>query len=82
MSNFLDLSRAVLQKYQLIYLNFGRDSQLTSHSLQDLRSIWGFKIKTVILFVDFGSMELIMDIVRILSLTSKIIYDRCPCCTI
>eukprot|EP00795_Rhopilema_esculentum_P008539 gene8539-14539_t len=64
-SNFLDLSSDVLKKYQLIYLNFGRDSQLTSHSLQDLRSIWGFNIKTVILFVDFGSMELIMDIVNL-----------------
>ena len=64
-THFLDLSKNVLKKQELVYLNFGKDSELSSHALQDLRNIRGLKINTIILFVEQGNMELIMDIVSI-----------------
>lgn len=62
-TNFLEQSRNILTKQELVYLNFGNDAELSSHALQDIQSIKGLSIKTIILFVDLGNMELIMDIV-------------------
>lgn len=64
-TNFLDLSKGILKKQELVYLNFGTDSELSAHAMQDLRGIRSMKITTVIMFVDQGNMELIMDIVSI-----------------
>ena len=63
MTNFLEQSRNVLTKQELVYLNFGSNAELSSHALQDIQSIKGMTIRTIILFVDLGNMELIMDIV-------------------
>lgn len=64
-TNFLDLSKGILKKQELVYLNFGTDSELSAHAMQDLRGIRSMKITTVIMFVDQGNMELIMDIVNL-----------------
>ena len=64
-TNFLEQSRNTLKKQELVYLNFGNDAELSSHALQDIQSIKALSIRNIILFVDLGNMELIMDIVRI-----------------
>ena len=70
-TNFLEQSRNILKKQELVYLNFGSNAELSSHALQDIQSIKGMTIRTIILFVDLGNMELIMDIV---SNSTKIKY--------
>jgi len=64
-TNFLEQSRNILKKQELVYLNFGSNAELSSHALQDIQSIKGMTIRTIILFVDLGNMELIMDIVNL-----------------
>ena len=71
-TNFLEQSRNILKKQELVYLNFGSNAELSSHALQDIQSIKGMTIRTIILFVDLGNMELIMDIV---SNSTKIKYQ-------
>lgn len=66
-TKFLGLSKNILKTYHLIYLNFGKDSQLNADGLKELRNLKALKTNQVILFLDATNMELAMDIVSMFS---------------